>query len=339
MLVRLDTLSPYVVQASPPKSGRVSDRPLLGAAPRVYDTSCKMEGFNPIFTFLSPMNLQKKLWILFCMLIIGGVLCLNSCLRFRMSPSEERKFFEKRNVKASSITYSVQGRKIHYVSTDDEHVPCVLFLHGSPGSWSAFSEFLVDSLLLSKARLVAVDRPGFGYSDFGHAEPSLAKQSKLLKSLLDSLSRKSKVIAVGHSLGGPLAARLAMDYGPMIKSLVLVAPSIDPALEPKEWFRPPFHSPLLRWLLPGAFRASNEEIVYLYKELDSMKSFWGNITCPVTVIQGDKDGLVDPRNADFAERMLRNAPKKIVRVPGADHFIPWNRPDLIKTAVLEQLTD
>jgi pimeloyl-ACP methyl ester carboxylesterase len=59
--------------------------------------------------------------------------------------------------------------------------PLVIFVHGSPGSLSAFIDFMTDSILLQSARLISVDRPGFGDANFGYAESSLARQAALLK--------------------------------------------------------------------------------------------------------------------------------------------------------------
>jgi pimeloyl-ACP methyl ester carboxylesterase len=41
-----------------------------------------------------------------------------------------------------------------------------------------------------------------------------------------------QVILVGHSLGGPLIARMTMDYPELIDGLVFVAGSVAPKLEP-----------------------------------------------------------------------------------------------------------
>ena len=42
----------------------------------------------------------------------------------------------------------------------------------------SFSEYMKDSMLLKKFRMVSVDRPGFGYSDYGQAQ-HLDVQSRL----------------------------------------------------------------------------------------------------------------------------------------------------------------
>jgi len=125
-----------------------------------------------------------------------------------------------------------------------------------------------------------------------------------------------------------------MDYPDLVDGLIIVAGSIDPALEPNEtWFRAPLATPFLSWLLPRSFRASNEEIYQLKPQLEEMEPLWSNITCRVIVIQGKKDSLVDPRNADFAKRMLTNAPVEFMIVDNMDHFVPWSNPELIDEAI------
>jgi pimeloyl-ACP methyl ester carboxylesterase len=211
-------------------------------------------------------------------------------------------------------------------------------VHGSPGSLSAFIHFLKDSTLLQQALLITTDRPGFGYSNFGNGEGSLQKQAAILKPILEKYKHNKPVILVGHSLGGPLIARMAIDYPQLVDGLIIVAGSIDPELEPNEaWFRAPLATPFLSWILPRSFRASNEEIYHLKPELEYMLPLWKNITCPVTVIQGKKDVLVSPANADFAKKMLINAPVEFVLVDDMNHFVPWSNPELIHDAIVKML--
>jgi hypothetical protein len=47
--------------------------------------------------------------------------------------------------------------------------------------------------------------------------------------------------------------------------------------------------------------------------------------------------LALPANADFAERMLKNAPTKIIRLKDAGHFILWKQPHIIRDAILTAL--
>ena len=55
------------------------------------------------------------------------------------------------------------------------------------------------------------------------------------------------------------------------------------------------------------------------------------------VIQGQKDSLVPKENADFAKKMLVNAPVEFVLVDSMDHFVPWSNPELIHDAIIKLL--
>jgi pimeloyl-ACP methyl ester carboxylesterase len=156
--------------------------------------------------------------------------------------------------------------------------------------------------------------------------------------LLEKFSERHPVILVGHSLGGPLIAKMAMDYPQLIDGLIIVAGSIDPALEPNEtWFRAPLATPFLSWILPRSFRASNEEIYQLKPALEEMIPDWKKITCPVIVIQGKKDELVPYENVHFAKKMLVNAPVEFMIREDMNHFVPWSNPELIETAILKMI--
>ncbi len=267
----------------------------------------------------------------------GLMVFMDGCMQFRMNQSEIDAFFVNKEKKGTLQKYYVGNRVINYLKVGDTALPLVVFLHGSPGSLSAFIDFMGDTALLSKAELITVDRPGFGLSNFGYAEPSLQKQAALLRPILEEHKNQRPIILVGHSLGGPLIARMAMDFPDLVDGLVMVAPSIDPELEPNEWFRAPLATPFLKWILPRSIRASNDEIYKLKPELEEMLPLWSKIKANTIVIQGKKDSLVPKANADFAQKMITQAPVKLVLVDSMDHFIPWSNPELIRNAVLELL--
>jgi pimeloyl-ACP methyl ester carboxylesterase len=282
-------------------------------------------------------NRRRIKYLIFLCLFIALFITFHSC-SFRMSPKEINEYFDKKKIHAEQHSYKTGFREIHYVKAGDEKKPLVLFVHGSPGSLSAFIHFLTDSVLLKEALLITTDRPGFGYSNFGNGEPSLQKQSEALKPILEKFKNNRPIILVGHSLGGPVIARMAMDYPELVDGLIIVAGSIDPALEPNEtWFRAPLATPFLSWILPRSFRASNQEIYHAKPELVKMLPLWKNITCPVIVIQGKKDDLVSYENADFARKMLVNAPLEIVMIEDMNHFVPWSNPELIHDAIIKSL--
>jgi pimeloyl-ACP methyl ester carboxylesterase len=278
--------------------------------------------------------------LIFSLFAIPFIL-LHSCVpAFRTDPKEVDAFFKKNKVAGNQHQYTIGFREIHYIQAGDSTKPLVLFIHGSPGSLDAFIGFLVDSALLPRALLISTDRPGFGYSNFGRAEPSLLKQAETLKPILEKYKDNRPRILVGHSLGGPLIAKMAIEYPDLVDGLIIVAGSIDPELEPNEtWFRAPLATPFLSWVLPRSLRASNEEIYQLKPELERMLPYWKNIVCPVIVIQGKKDELVPYENVEFAKKMLIHAPVEFVIREDMNHFVPWSDPDLIRDAVLKMVNE
>lgn len=280
-----------------------------------------------------PIKRFVKFTVVFLVLIITFQLT-SGCFSFRMSQKEVDAFFDDSKLKPTITFYEVENRKINYSSIGYDSLPTVIFFHGAPGSWSAFIEFFKNDSLLNEVELVSVDRPGYGNSNFGNSEPSLQKQSEYLQPLLEKFN-STPTYLVGHSLGGPVIAKLAMDYPKLVEGIIMVAPSIDPELEPNEgWFRFPLHTPFLRWVLPTSFRVTNDEIYFLEDELRLLLPDWGKISSPATVIQGVKDSLVPPANADFAKKMLTNSEwVNIVLIEDMDHFVPWTNPELIVDAI------
>lgn len=281
---------------------------------------------------------RKLRLVVIALFLTALMISFHSCMTFRMSKKEVGEYFQSKKINGSQHQYKAGRYTIHYAQAGNENKPLILFVHGSPGSLSAFIDFLADTALTNQGLVVTTDRPGFGYSNFGIAEPSLEKQASSLKPILEKYKNNRPIILVGHSLGGPVIARMAIDYPNLVDGLVFVAASIDPQLEPNEtWFRAPLATPFLSWVLPRSFRASNEEIYQLKPQLEEMLPHWKEIKCPVIVIHGQKDSLVPAGNADFAKKMIINASVEIVLKEDMSHFVPWSNPELIRQAILKLL--
>lgn len=236
------------------------------------------------------------------------------------------------------MTYRIDDRTIHYWSVGNGPAR-IVFLHGTPGDWQAWAKYLGDPDLQARATLIAVDRPGFGASDPGRVAPALSEQARLLEPLLKSPSGSPSgpAVVVGHSLGGPIGAQLAMDYPDEVRAAVLVAPSIDPNTEQPRWYNRLMTFRLVQWIAPSMFVWSNEEIMPLVGELQQQTARWQRLKMPVTVVQGAKDELVDPKTAAYAERVLPKPNGKVVVVPDEGHFVLWNRPDLVIREIIDVL--
>lgn len=224
--------------------------------------------------------------------------------------------------------------RLHFASSGPSSKPMILFVHGSPGSWDAFGGYLGDLDLAERAFLVSVDRPGFGLTDAGRAEPSLAAQVEWILPVLD-LAKTPKAILVGHSLGGPVIARFAMDHPDRVAGLLFLSASVDPELEKLRWYN---RLGRLRWiqrLIPLSMVISNREIVPLRGELQKMLPLWQRISMPTIVVHGTKDSLVPYGNAAFLAKKLPHA--EIRPLEGAGHMIPWQRAEDVRKALVDLL--
>jgi pimeloyl-ACP methyl ester carboxylesterase len=146
----------------------------------------------------------------------------------------------------------VDGARLHYL--DRGTGPAVVLVHGLGGNLRNFSA-LVDRLAAT-CRVVAVDRPGSGYSTMiSGAHPALRAQARIIARFCGKLGL-DRALLVGHSFGGALSLALALDHPDCAGALVLISilshvqherPAIFKALE--------IHSPTLRWLIAWTLMA------------------------------------------------------------------------------------
>ncbi|HVZ24852.1 MAG TPA: alpha/beta hydrolase [Sediminibacterium sp.] len=269
------------------------------------------------------------------LLLFAWVLMAQSCMKFRISDADAIKQFSAQGVTLHIHNLSVNHRILHYVETGNDSLPTIVFVHGSPGSWDAFAQYLRDKDLLSKYRMVSIDRPGFGYSNFGEALP-MGEQSAIISPLFQVLQNHRAVYLVGHSLGGPLVVQLAVDNPGLISGLVILAGSLDISLEEPERWRTLLMNNPLQYLVPGAMRPSNQELWYLKKDLRLLRPRFALVTCPVWVVHGDKDQLVPYGNMHFAVKAFTHAASvDTLTLTGANHFIPWTHYKQVKSVLME----
>lgn len=288
---------------------------------------------------------MRRLFYIFLALLLTWAIAVQvGCFPMRSSDAEWRAALRIRGQQLEprfwDVPIGLGARTVHAVEVNAaDSLPVVVLVHGSPGSADAYLDYLADTVLSARARLIAIDRPGFGYtSGFGQAEGSLASQAAAVYGVLERVAPGRRAVLVGHSLGGPVIVRAAIDRPDLVQGLVIVAGSMDPALEPDPWWQPLVSSPPLRWLIPRALVTSNDEIIPLRGELTDMLPRWREIRCPVTVLQARNDRLVPAANADFARRMLAENPSvRIEMLPEGDHFILWSRRDLVELAIRDAL--
>jgi pimeloyl-ACP methyl ester carboxylesterase len=128
----------------------------------------------------------------------------------------------------------IDGQRIHYI--DRGRGPAIVMIHGLGGNLQHFNYALVDRLA-GEFRVVAVDRPGSGYSTRpNHASAALGAQAATLASLVRRLQLE-KPLLVGHSLGGALALTIALNHPDCAGGLALIAPLTHARDDVPEVFR------------------------------------------------------------------------------------------------------
>ncbi|MGB1316717.1 MAG: alpha/beta fold hydrolase, partial [Flavobacteriales bacterium] len=113
-----------------------------------------------------------------------------------------------------------KGAKIHY--KDEGTGTPLMMVHGFAGSftnWTPLSEFFKDDY-----RIVTIDLPGFGLSEFPdlESEPTYTDlYSDYVRFIIDTLHLDSVTI-IGNSLGGYVSCEVALRHPEKIEKLVLI---------------------------------------------------------------------------------------------------------------------
>ncbi|MFI4940065.1 MAG: alpha/beta fold hydrolase [Burkholderiales bacterium] len=206
----------------------------------------------------------------------------------------------------------LSNARLHF--TDCGEGPAILLIHGMAGNLRHFTYGVADRLAACY-RVIAVDRPGCGYSTFAPGAPvSLQAQADIMAELLDKLQIDCAVIA-GHSLGGAIALSLAQRHPQRVAALALVAPLTK--LPSKA--SPPFDSldishNWLRKLLAWTFATPGT--IALNKE--TMKLVFGPETTPKDfATRGGGLMTLRPSNFVSASTDLHSAPTSMPAIESA----------------------
>ena len=274
-------------------------------------------------------------------IILGLPFCLCSCVSLFAPDFVQEEIKSSAAFKAkhedSFHVLSSEKRDVSYVQIGKTSAPKIIFIHGSPGNWGAFIHQLDRPLLPQKALIISADRLGYGGSARGGVSRSLDEQAKELLKLLDLDDPKQPVILVGHSYGGPVVAKMAESADPRIKSVVILAGSVDPGLEVTKWYQYPADWWIIRWSLPDDLVTCNQEIMALKPELVTLGDEWKNIKARMTVIQGKMDELVPPGNAEYIREKSKKLNPQIIYLEKRDHFLQAYENDLIEKVLVEEL--
>jgi 3-oxoadipate enol-lactonase len=233
----------------------------------------------------------------------------------------------------------------------------VVLTHGL-GSDLAFWTPHVDALA-AHYRVLRWDLRGSGASPQppGPYDPGLFARD--LADLLDTVGAPAAHL-VGHSGGGAVSQRFALDFPERVRSLVLVSTSSEVGEKASHaWQRladaverdgfAADRAPGTRGFAP-AFAAAHPEVVEEVWRRSragdpaayaaTARAFGtyhftadlARVRAPALVLQGLDDALTPPGGSVIMARALPRA--RLLMVPGAGHFLPLEVPDLFRAAVL-----
>lgn len=256
--------------------------------------------------------------------------------------------------------------RVHIREAGEPQAPRVLLIHGANANlrelWEPFAAELAGEF-----RVIAMDRPGLGYSSRPRGGHKLKTQARLAETVLRATGGEPAII-VGHSLGAAVALRLVLEAPSLVRGLVLLAPACTPWQgKPIWWARlaatpiighifcgliiPNLGPPLARANIdrnfapspapenyynksgvglafrPGAFRASALDVCNSSAEFAAQADRYPEIFAPAIVITAEKDRVISPKR--HARALAAALPAgELVIAPDTGHMPHQLRPDL-----------
>lgn len=266
----------------------------------------------------------------------------------------------------------VEGRPVHYVDLGSGDAPPVVFVHGLGGNWQNWLENLPR--IAQDRRALALDLPGFGESPMPASDISIPGYARTVEAWLDRLGVGHAVL-VGNSMGGFVAAEVAIAYPARVERLSLVAaagisithlrrrPTMTVArigvavgavtaarrreIIARERLRHLAMSTVFRH--PGRMRP---DVLYevlqgsgkpgFFNALDALTSYdfrdrLSGIDCPTLIVWGRKDMLVPVKDADEFERLIPRSREVLMDDTG--HVPMLERPNAFNECLVEFLAE
>ncbi len=263
---------------------------------------------------------------------------------------------------------TVEGQQVHL--QEQGSGPDLVLIHGASGNLRDFTMGLSERLA-ERYHVIAVDRPGLGYSDpMKDGDPSVGGQARILRGAVAQLG-VTQPIVLGQSYGGAVALAWALQERPA--ALVLVSGASMPwpgtldswyratssplgrvtlvplaaAFVPESYIRraiegvfapdapPPGYAEQLGVglsLRRTALETNARQINALRSEVVKMEPLYPSLGLPVELIHGDADTVVPLKV--HAERLAPLLPDAVLTVlPGAGHMPHHTHPDAVIAAI------
>jgi pimeloyl-ACP methyl ester carboxylesterase len=261
-----------------------------------------------------------------------------------------------------------EGARLHFTRCGAG--PAVLLVHGANGTWNDFPPELIADLARDHS-VVAMDRPGHGWSEAPRGPLGLAENAAALLAIVRS-RRLAPVTLVGHSYGAAVALRAALDAPDLVSHVVAVCPCtvVDQRnaryvaaplagdavgrvlfqflaltllpfglpLRAQAWHpdRPPrgWSASRVFAYVPSQMHASARNFRRLHTDLAWLADRLPKLDARLTVLAGGSDRVTPPAQHVFWLRRPVPAARMDV-VSRVGHWLPRLRPDLISAAVRE----
>lgn len=226
--------------------------------------------------------------------------------------------------------------------------PTLVFIHGSGDSAQVWEPLI--AALPDEYTYLALDLPGHGaLLDQPPADASVAGYASFVSQELQRRGIVAPTI-LGHSLGGAVALRLALDAPQQVARLVLIGTGarlrVSPVgLERARKAGPTGDAELTRLSFSDAHAA--DALAYqqarrpttpgmLYRDLIACDAFdimaeVGSISAPSLVVVGAEDRMTPEKYSRFLADKLPHA--KLVVVPEAGHYVQIEQPDQVASAL------
>lgn len=122
--------------------------------------------------------------------------------------------------RSSLRAVTIAGRRVHFVDIGGGAGTPVVYVHGLGGRWQNWLENIPR--VARDRRVVAVDLPGFGRSQMPTEPVSIPSYAATVDALCDLLELEA-VVLVGNSMGGFVAAEMALRFPQRVERIALVS--------------------------------------------------------------------------------------------------------------------
>jgi len=163
------------------------------------------------------------------------------------------KAFERAYPPRGRFVTTPQGR-LHLTRCDPQGRPAatIVLIHGASGNNADVMAPLGDRLAARGYRVLAVDRPGHGYSNrLRDNASSPAAQARAIRAALEA-DGVTRAVVVGHSWAGAVASAFALDHADFTSGIVLLAPVTHPWPRGVRWYYRLASAPFVGWLFANA---------------------------------------------------------------------------------------